>query len=815
MATDIQPLRLAPQIGSTLSSLRRRLRAYVWAQGLAAAIIWLGAAFWITLALDWLVEPPVIVRQVMLGIAGLGLVVVLYRFLLRRLFVRIADRSLALLLERRFNRLGDSLLTSVELSRSPEHAQAFHPSLLAQTQNDAVGRLAGLNAGEVFRRGPLARSLALAAAALISIGALAVIAPRVCQIWADRMLMFSDVRWPRRTHLSIEGFDHNYLKVAKGSDLTIVVRAETRGEVPDSVQIRYRTDEGSSRENMSRVGIAGPDEKYQTYTFAFRGILSSRTFDIVGGDDRLRDYRIDVVDVPTLTMTLHCEFPPYMRHQPRDLPVSGLVQLPQGTKVTVSATANKDLVEVPIQSLSGDKAAPLDTIQLASAADRRHFTLTLPPLAQDQTLLFTLLDSDGIRSREPVRLLLGSAPDEPPRVALRLRGIGSAVTPQARLPIEGDVTDDYGVAKLWFEYKLDQAAAVQVPFRLAPKERLNLHFDRATDEALDLKDRNLKIGGQLIVAAMAQDNCALPGGANTAPGEKYQLSIVSPDELLSILEARELTLRMRLDALIQDVTDTRDRLARVDFTPARKPAAEKKLRAMIADNQERPRPDQNRPRSQMAQQPQRPQQRRQTPPAPSAPKAGDALVNKAAVPKPAAGAEPGDVDAPKSAGAEPGDENSTWAAHGLSAPPVVVEQTQANSLQSASELDSLATAFDDIREELTNNRIDTPELETRLKDQIADPLRKVAQQSFPDLDARLRRLQAVLADPAAAGPRRDEAVKQLDAILVDLRAVLNKMLELESFNEIVERLRDVIDAQDKLKAETQKQQKAKALKLEE
>ncbi len=777
MATDLQPLRLAPQIGSTLARLRRRLRAYVWGQGLAAAIIWLGAAFWITLALDWLIEPPVIVRQVLLGIAGLGLVVVLYRFLLRRLFVRIADRSLALLLERRFNRLGDSLLTSVELSRAPEHAQAFHPSLLAQTQNDAVGRLAGLNAGEVFRRGPLARSLMLAAAALISIGALAVLAPRVCQIWADRMLAFSDVRWPRRTHLSIDGFSNKYLKVAKGADLTIVARAETSGEVPDSVQIRYRTDEGSSRENMSRVGIAGPDEKYQTYTFAFRGILSSRTFDIVGGDDRLRDYRIDVVDVPTLTMTLHCEFPPYMRHEPRDQPVSGLVQLPQGTKVTVSATANKDLVEVPIQSLTGDKAAPLDTIQLASAADRRHFTLTLPPLTQDQTLLFTLLDSDGIRSREPVRLLLGSAPDEPPRVALRLRGIGSAVTPQARLPIEGDVTDDYGVAKLWFEYKLDQAAAVQIPFRLAPKERLNLHFDRAADEALDLKDRNLKIGGQLIVAAMAQDNCALPSGANTAPGEKYQLSIVSPDELLSILEARELTLRMRLDALIQDVTDTRDRLARVDFTPARKPAA-----------------------SGAAKQP--------SPAAPT--KAGEKAPSK-----PAAGAEPGDVDAPKPAGAEPGDENSTWAAHGLSAPPVVVEQTQANSLQSASELDSLATAFDDIREELTNNRIDTPELETRLKDQIADPLRKVAQQSFPDLDARLRRLQAVLADPAVAATRRDEAVKQLDAILVDLRAVLNKMLELESFNEIVERLRDVIDAQDKLKAATQKQQKAKALKLEE
>ena len=62
---------------------------------------------------------------------------------------------------------------------------------------------------------------------------------------------------------------------------------------------------------------------------------------------------------------------------------------------------------------------------------------------------------------------------------------------------------------------------------------------------------------------------------------------------------------------------------------------------------------------------------------------------------------------------------------------------------------------------------------------------------------------------------RDSAVREYDAILVELHQVLNKMLELESFNEVVERLRDLIDEQTKLNAETQKRQKQEALKQED
>ncbi len=78
---------------------------------------------------------------------------------------------------------------------------------------------------------------------------------------------------------------------------------------------------------------------------------------------------------------------------------------------------------------------------------------------EDTTLLFELHDTDGIQSRDPVRLTLIAAPDEAPVVALRLHGISTAITPDARLPVVGEVRDDYGLTRMWFEYQLAAHAA--------------------------------------------------------------------------------------------------------------------------------------------------------------------------------------------------------------------------------------------------------------------------------------------------------------------------------------------------------------------
>jgi hypothetical protein len=53
-------------------------------------------------------------------------------------------------------------------------------------------------------------------------------------------------------------------------------------------------------------------------------------------------------------------------------------------------------------------------------------------------------------------------------------------------------------------------------------------------------------------------------------------------------------------------------------------------------------------------------------------------------------------------------------------------------------------------------------------------------------------------------------VRSVDAVLARMRAVLDKMMELESFNEVVDALRGLIRTQEEIRAETLRKQKQKA-----
>jgi hypothetical protein len=53
-------------------------------------------------------------------------------------------------------------------------------------------------------------------------------------------------------------------------------------------------------------------------------------------------------------------------------------------------------------------------------------------------------------------------------------------------------------------------------------------------------------------------------------------------------------------------------------------------------------------------------------------------------------------------------------------------------------------------------------------------------------------------------------VRRADEVLARMRAVLDKMMELESFNEVVERLRGMIRTQEQIRAETLEQQKRRS-----
>ena len=161
MATGSASVALTSDLQSLLAGLRWRIRLFIWLEGLSLAVIWLAAMFWIGFALDYLPvlvgasEMPAVARAILLVGTGGVLAFILYRWILSRAFVQLGDRSMALLLERRFSGFHDSLVTSVELAELPDHASAFSRELLGKTKDEARAEVASVHYLRVFNTGAL------------------------------------------------------------------------------------------------------------------------------------------------------------------------------------------------------------------------------------------------------------------------------------------------------------------------------------------------------------------------------------------------------------------------------------------------------------------------------------------------------------------------------------------------------------------------------------------------------------------------------------------------------------------------------------
>jgi hypothetical protein len=782
MTTSTDPLTLTADVRSLLRQVRRRIRRYVVCEGLALAVAWLGATFWFGLALDYLPvlmgasEMPRGPRAVLLAAIIAVLVYVSYRWILQRAFARLPDPSMALLVERRFRRFQDGLVTAVELAGQPDRAAGFHPEMLARTRAQAQQLVRGLRAREVFRPGPLAAKVLLALSLVVPIGVFYVLRSDAVEIWVDRLYLLDDRPWPRSAHVEVAGIqiqraaggdgvvtlsdvmpfdEQREIKVAKGSTVRLLVRADAAHVVHDYCTIYYQTAQGDQGTvTMPKQGRIR--EHFQDFVYdgkPFRGILSSIVFDVRGHDHRVRDYRLQVVPSPALVeTTLDCQFPTYLVDEqlslwlPRTINLASGTQLPRGTRVKVRARANKDLTLVELWDSQRDTTTTIDVA--GAGSDPRMVEYEVESLQGDLTLALTLHDTDGVVSDPPIRLFVAGVEDQPPTVAATLRGIGAAVTPDVQIPAVGQITDDYDIDRAWFDVVVNQAPARAFPLALAEGGQLDAALDvraeRARDGGLELKPTD-----KLALTIMAADKCNLAELPNVGTGDRYQLDVVTPDELLSALERRELGLRRRLEQIIEEVGQLRDAVSRVRRTATGA--------ATLPDDE-----------------------------APAA----DAAT---------------DTSDPAAEGTAEDREQSLRALR--------TQRALVQCQKSAQEVLGVAASFDDIREELINNRIDSEDRKVRLKEQIADPLRSIGEGLFPQLDARLKELEQQLGDAAASDQAVDRAVLQADNILLELDRVLQKILELETFNELMNIVRSLIEDQNQLMDRTKKARADEALEL--
>ena len=689
-----------------LADVRRRARAWIWIESLAWLALLACGGFWASLAFDWCVEPPPWVRGVLLAATAVGLLWVLARRLVVRLAVPLRDDALAVIVERSHPEFRDGLSTAVSLAGG--RREDVDPALLARTTAAAEALVGRVDRRRIFRHRSLSWLAVAAVAAVATIAGFVVLRPAVAGVWVRRSLLLRDEPWPRRTALEADGFVDGVRKVARGADVDVIVRARGADGPPAAVDLRMRGPTGWKTARMGTRG--GGDGQGQTFGHVIEAVGEDLRLEVRGGDARLRNLRLLAVEPPAVeTIEIRGAPPEYLGGPIRTPPVSRLVSLPRGSRVAIACRATKPLAKARITVRPVGTLPDADAVVVGerpAGPPGNDVAGMVDVLDRDLVVTLELVDTDGLPNREPIAFTLVAVPDELPRVAARLRGISSAVTPLARLPIEGTISDDHALAAA--EVRLVVQPPAAAPAGAEPVSRtvavakvrggapvVDLSAD---DPPVEMEPLGLAPGTRLAVTVAASDACTLDGGPQTGTSDTWTLDIVTPEALQAMLEAREIVLRRRYEAAIEDLAQGRERLARDGAADA-------------------------------------------------AVRFGEAVA------------------------------------------------------RATGETAEIATAFRDIRLEFANNALLTAELETRLITQVAVPLTAIATADLPGLAVACRATPAAAVEPL--GRRADE-------VLARMRAVLARMMELESFNEVIERLRGVIRTQEEIRTETLRRQKQRA-----
>ncbi|EKK01689.1 hypothetical protein RBSH_03015 [Rhodopirellula baltica SH28] len=814
---------LDPGLRDLLSRLRERVRRYiVWDSLLAIAALVL-VVFWVALAVDYLPvriggsEMPRSARAVVLFVVAVLVVVILAKWLWGRLNRELPDDSLALLIERHHPSLGGRLVTAVQLTQENRTYDSHSPVLLQHVHQEAAAAVDQVEFGRVFRWEPIRRKLMLVIPLLLAALVMAIASPQTFARAVGRLSLFSDSPWPRKAELEMIGvespiitaddteevgtelltFENKTLRLARGSSTTLRIRAATEElghTVPEICTVSYVDDSGNrGQSNLRRVGRI--QDGYQSFVLdgpPLASLAESVTMTIRGLDDRLLDYRIEAVDPPAIAdMELAIRYPDYLRifnaedaspdAADQILKYQAGFRIREGSSLTLRGTSSKPLGAVDVATTSEgardgstERAEPVVKI----ADDRMSFEWSVSDLRAPTSVRLVPKDETGISAQASYRYFIGVVRDQVPETSMTMKGIGSSITPIAMLPIQATATDDYGVESLSLtmavrasEENVDGASDGEAAANAEPQQHtVSPELDRDGNAAwtFDLRDlsddgtvNGLAPGASVQIFTTAKDRFDL-GEPHSIRGEVVRLQVVTPETLLATLERRELEFRSRLEQAIDETQRLRQSLAAVQNDA---------LDVL------------------------------QTPDEEESPEESDSDADAESAGDESSGDDPADDDT-----ADDGEED----VRARQRVQLRIRQSELQATKSTEELAGIVVGLEDLLLEMVQNRVDSVDRRERLENGVRNPLSTVVTEPLPRLQRQITSMERVLMaeDPAeSSGEKMTEAataaIATTDEVLLSLNAVLEKMLDLESFNEILDLVRGLISDQEELIEETE------------
>lgn len=537
-------------IEKKLSQLRGHIRLMFLSWGLAKLVIWAaGLTLWLYYS-DLVLKLPGGLRVAFLGFAVLVLLVVALRNLVYPLSRTLSDEDLALLVEREYPLLNDRLITSLQLLKSQErYKEAASADMMRAVVGESFDIAGKLPFHEAVRTRSLMYMVLGSIFAMVLVFGHAFFARDDMSTWLRRALG-TGPDWPTRTQLEVmilakdqlsqyptnEELHVNFTfnpsasipelgvsgvyEVAAGSDLRIIARPG--GDIPERAEIvietfsrdpdsgRYVRVGSSVTRPMERGAQQGGDgEEGVFFSYNKLSIINQlEQISVKAGDAMAGPYTVRVIPAPELTSSVEMRYlyPEYLV-LPERTTNEPAIDAVAGTHIEFTFATSKPLaLEGPDASalmidfnVGSSMRLPIDTDQ-GAGENRYKARISGLQLGMNRWRL-KLVDRDGIENGQRIGDIMTVKEDAPPSVRIVFSGdplISNQfvfVTEDAAIPLEFELTDDYGVgsARLFWRFSLDNQFTEFAPFAQAFK-RLESKPEREVKSTFLLEFDKLLLG---------------------------------------------------------------------------------------------------------------------------------------------------------------------------------------------------------------------------------------------------------------------------------------------------------------------------------
>lgn len=524
MSTD--PLSTgAALVEAKLRKAWRKERRFHHGNGLAHLVVWLLALILVDLLVDWLFLLPGSGRVILLVVNVAVLGWVLWHYWLRHLR-RYDPVRVALQVERGHPELESLLVSYVQLGReSPETAHAS-PSLLRVLRRQTIEVTQPIDFREIISYNELQRIFALSAAILLFFALYSVNWGKHLEVLARRMLDPSYQKgYPTRTTI---GKITGNVTLRQGDSVTLTAWAD--GLLPKRGSLRVRPQGGE----WERIALF-PSQDPTEFAYRFREVFQSFDYYVRLGDARSRTFAVTAIPPPRIVEThVYLRYPDYTKQKARTVDFLNL-EVPEGTEMTWELICDQPLRSAGMLRDETD-ASPM---ALDPAGKTARLTLTA---TESFAYQFRWTErTHAYQYEDEVHYFVQVIPDSPPQVDLVFPLQDDKATVNKTLTARFLARDDYGIAKAWVVYQVNDAEE--------QRREVGAFTDALVeDEAvwkLLAEDSipELKIGDVVTYAIEVADTHGGDGGPQTSRSDSRRLFIVTQREYLRYIYEKRRRLR--------------------------------------------------------------------------------------------------------------------------------------------------------------------------------------------------------------------------------------------------------------------------------